>query len=379
MTPEPTPRPALTSALVITADDGMMAVAARALALLGLHAVQRWDAAELERSLARGFALVLLDPSADFPSGPVEPPCLVWPAPLRAPGAAPALAAWVADALARRREARLVLSAEEVLADPGRTSLPIPPAMRAANRLDWLCRHRPSLEEAARVVARQENLAKHVLRLAHALGGGRAFADVGRALLDLGLLRFVPLVKVVAARLLFPVRAAARRDALDAIWRFSVARAIALRLLCGRSLLGADDARFAFDAGLFADSGAAFLIWLADQADDIPVALAPPALLPPRLADQHERLGYALLARWSQRSAVVAFAGRHHASGESHPDLLPRLARLAAAIAEDALVAADPTGAAERPPDRAMPADERRYTTTLVRQELELIDGAFAA
>jgi hypothetical protein len=307
--------------------------------------------------------------------------------PLARPTAA--LAELLADELERANEDRLLSSARALVSAPGRTAVAVPPALAAAHRLDWMYAHEPSLEEAAAVVAQQENLGKQVLRLAHALSGDLAVRawTLDRVLLDLGLLRFIPLVKIIAARMMFPVRDPARAQSLHGIWRFSVARALAMRALAERSNTGmrADiDWLHAFDAGLFADAGASLLIWLQDQST--PRRARPPFLngVPLRLGACHEWLGERLLDRWKHPRPTWVVAGGHHGTASPDPAGMRALAFAASAVVEEAGVGVDPTGLVDGTEARLalvrLNVDEftRGHVAALVRVELAAIDEATA-
>jgi hypothetical protein len=303
--------------------------------------------------------------------------------------AAVAIADFIATELGRIAEARLLSTAQQVVAAPSSMSaVPIPPALEAAHRLDWMYAHEPSLENAAAVVGRHEHLAKHVVRLAHALSGDSDMRSwkLGRVLLHVGLLRFIPLVKIVAARSLFPVRDPGRRQTMDAIWRFSVARAVAMRWLAPRMQTHDPDTswRLAFDAGLFADAGASLLVWLRDQSEPRRLRPLSRVILSPQLAAHHEWLGEGLLRRWKLRPSIGLVAGLHHLA--SDPDRAPvvtpglgTLAIAAAAVVEDADVGADPTGphlgqlAGLAFQQLSLSAADRQHVTSLVKVELDRI------
>jgi hypothetical protein len=309
-------------------------------------------------------------------------------------GATVEQAALLAARLQQAGEDRLLASARRLVSQPGRAQdLGPPPALAAALRLDGMYAHEPSLEQAAALVGQQENLAKQVLRLAHALAGdlGARPATLPRVLLDLGLLGFIPLVKIAAARTLFPVRDAGRAQRLHQLWRFGVGRALAMRALAGRSHPGvrADvDWHHAFDAGLFADAGAGLLIWLADQSQPRPLrALAATdaeTALSRGLLAAHEWLGERLLERWRHARPVGVVAGGHHGGDGAGPDpaALRALALAAGRVLQDAGLGEDPTGPAlPAAADRAeqhlhLDAAARGQIAAHVRTEIARIDEA---
>jgi HD-like signal output (HDOD) protein len=295
---------------------------------------------------------------------------------------AAAIAAYVAGELDRIADQRMLGTAAQLVAAPSRLSaVPIPPALEAARRLEWMYAHAPSLDDAAAVVERQEHLAKHVIRLAHAaFGDDMRSWQLGRVLLHVGLMRFIPLVKIVAARSMFPVRDPGRRQTIDAIWRFSLGRAVAMRCLAPRLEAGAD---LAFDAGLYADAGAGLMLWLRDQGEPRRPRPWPGASLTAQQAAQHEWLGEKLLERWKQRRSIAEVARGHHLALREGLSPLSVLAAPAGAITEAAGLGLDPTGPSGGRPVgeifdhlRITPAD---FTciTSLVKLEVERIDEAF--
>jgi hypothetical protein len=300
-----------------------------------------------------------------------------------------ALAELLASELECTIEGRVLASARALVSANTRNAVVVPAALAAAHRLDWMYTHAPSLEQAAAVVTQQENLAKQVLRLAHALAGdvaARAWT-LDRVLLDLGLQRFIPLVKIIAARMMFPVRDPERARSLHTIWRFSVARALAMRALASRAHPGvpADvDWYHAFDAGLFADAGASLLIWLQDQSQ--PRRSRHPFLntLPARLAACHEWLGERLVERWKHPRPIGVVAGGHHGTASADPGGMRTMAFAACAVVADAGVGADPTGAADHTEAGQalarldVDAFTRGHVAALVRVELASIEEALS-
>jgi HD-like signal output (HDOD) protein len=288
----------------------------------------------------------------------------------------------------RLEQGRLLREAYRLAASPGRLAALLPPALQAAHRLEWLVWNQPSLEEARRAVERQENLAKQVVRLArtlHAsdLGGAR---DLDRVLLDLGLLRFMPLVKLVAARHLFPASEPGRAADLESIWVLSVARASAMRWLAARTSAGTVVAAgAAHDAGLFADTGASFLVWLAYQSG----ARRPPGAHAPGLdgdvIGHHEWLGERVLARWNTPAEVARVAAGHHRLEDGMATTHAGLAAGAMALIETAGLGEDPTGAHDRRAGERvlheldLSPDQRRQGAEQVRQEVEQVQEALSS
>jgi hypothetical protein len=302
-------------------------------------------------------------------------------------GDATAIAEFIAAELDRAAESRVLSTARLLVAGPkDLTALPVPPALDAAVRLDRMNANAPSLENAVAVVASHEHLAKQVVRLAHALSGDPDMSswELRRVLLHLGLLRFVPLVKIVAARSLFSVRDPGRRQILDQIWRFSVARASAMRWMAPRMQTTDLDATWhlAFDAGLFADAGGALLVWLMDQSE--PRRLRPRTRNPltPQLAGQHGWLGERLLRGWGLRSAIAAAANGHHdpSDVDGEETALARLCRTAGAFVEAAGIAVDPTGshggghAEQARTDPALSLADQQQIINAIKVQLDRID-----
>src|SRR5258708_9527155 len=175
-----------------------------------------------------------------------------------------------------------------------------------------------SADLVAEVIASDGRLASAVLALANAWRGTQAGMNraVGgrEAVALLGAVHTYALAAALGVRDACAARAAAYRTLQDHVWRFSVARAIAMHAVAEVTGpgLAVDPGRCSI-AGLLLDVGALFLLGQT-AAGDPEAGGAPPDLPMPRLIPvQHPAASQALLTEWGLPGALASLALTHHA------------------------------------------------------------------
>jgi HD-like signal output (HDOD) protein/CheY-like chemotaxis protein len=224
---------------------------------------------------------------------------------------------------------------------------PVPAVLTELRAL--LARPNAGMHEITSLVERDPRLAAEVLRLtrsAHYARGAR-INDMRTAIGRLGLRQLQSLVQTVILRDIHQATDPGLRQDQLRIWRASIGRAVAMRALA--ELVGPSaklDPETAYLAGLFADVGASFLLWLLSEreaANPAPSARKPRVLLA-KLCEQHGEIGAALLQSWDLDPVATIIARTHH---DSAPPAPPTgywpLAILGAAMAEKLELASDPT------------------------------------
>jgi CheY-like chemotaxis protein/HD-like signal output (HDOD) protein len=198
---------------------------------------------------------------------------------------------------------------------------------------------RATIDDVAAIVERDPRLAAQVLRLANSAQysrGGRS-NDARAAVRRIGMAQIKGIADTLHAHDFFQVREPALRALHARVWKYSLARALAMRALVdlAPARLGLDGDT-AYGAGLLCDTGATFLIWLAAERgasapDPVDACVA-------AVREQHAEVGALLLARWDLDPVICAAAGHHHAGAPpAPPDPYWEVSVLAAQLA-DALV-----------------------------------------
>jgi hypothetical protein len=284
------------------------------------------------------------------------------------------LAARLAEELDRQSGARVLQAACRLVGGPSYLPLPSALALTDLDDDDELT----SAEQAHRRASKQ--VLKHAKLLSDREMRGEN--ELERLLPSLGPLPFISLVNLVAARVLFPVRDPEHQQIMKRIWRFSLARATAMRWLAARTAL-TDELALSrvYDAGLFADAGASLLIWLAEHGESRFAGRWAQGL-PAPLASHHEWVGERLLTRWQRGAPMTEVAGAHHSLQGDEP--VSELAVAAGALVEETGVATDLTG----DPDEAQAthlftswrigAYESRRIAAVVHLEVERIESLIA-
>jgi HD-like signal output (HDOD) protein/FixJ family two-component response regulator len=173
-----------------------------------------------------------------------------------------------------------------------------------------------SVDQVAAVIARDPRTSVQVLKLAnsaHYARSGRS-NDVGTAVRRVGLSHIKGIAETLHAHACFTVRDPALAALQERVWKHAVARAISMRALSELSQ-GTDalDGETAYCAGLFADAGASFLIWLAAERGAGGRGGTPTReALVASVQEQHAEVGSLLLRRWGMDEALVFVAAHHH-------------------------------------------------------------------
>lgn len=197
----------------------------------------------------------------------------------------------------------------------GEITLPPFPAVLSELR-SLLSQPEAPMHEITALVERDPRLAAHVLRItnsSHYARGGR-INDIRTAVSRVGLRYLNGLVQTVMARDSHQAGDAVLRQLQTRIWRYSIARAVSMRGLAELAGAGAHlEPETAYLAGLLADAGASFLLWVIGER--IAGGTRPPGAPESYvlgLRDQHEEVGTALLARWELDPVVTLVARTHH-------------------------------------------------------------------
>jgi FixJ family two-component response regulator/HD-like signal output (HDOD) protein len=201
-------------------------------------------------------------------------------------------------------------------------SVVLPPAPPVLTRLRRMVEETAASRDAEEVVALVERdpplrTALLVLASSGAERGETARADeVRAAVARVSLPQIHALAETLALRDATPARVPALRLLQDKIWRFSVARGLAMRAIA--EVAGPQielDGDHCYLAGVLLDVGAEFLIqrwaeteWTPGRSAEI--AAGEPALT--IVAAHHAVFSQALLSSWGISAEVVALAGAHH-------------------------------------------------------------------
>jgi HD-like signal output (HDOD) protein len=173
-----------------------------------------------------------------------------------------------------------------------------------------------SSDEIVHLLEPEPRLATAVLRLANSrfFPGEDETEYLSAAVARIGARMVHTVVETFALRDGYPIRAPELRALHQRIWRFSVARGLAMRALA--EVTGPDvalDPIRCYLGGLLLDAGAVFLLWTLDESrrglgegDTVPAAVTE------LLASYHPAFGQAVLARWGMPADLVALARDHH-------------------------------------------------------------------
>jgi HD-like signal output (HDOD) protein len=181
------------------------------------------------------------------------------------------------------------------------------------------------MHELATLVEKDPGLASHVLRISNSayytgIRGGNA--DIRMAVTRIGLRQVQNVVETVMLKGSFPVEQPSLRVLQHQIWRYSVTRAVAMRALADLAPMRDDlDPETAYTAGLLADTGALFLLWLfgeraASEGSSKPVDIEG---CKQAIRQHHEDIGAALLERWGLGAVVSLIARTHHSGAPPAP------------------------------------------------------------
>lgn len=151
---------------------------------------------------------------------------------------------------------------------------------------------------------------------------------------------------VVRLRTHFPMAIAALKTLNDRVWRFSVARALAMRGIADISELDAPlEREQCFRTGLWLDVGASFLLSQISTAMERQGAgIADSVKMTVAVNVHHARVGAMLVERWGAVPEVVGLVREHHAGSPPTPSGLWCAVALAGAVAVRLTAFGDPTG-----------------------------------
>jgi len=266
-----------------------------------------WSTSELASALERGIEV--------FRTLPQTPPARVV-----APGTWSGLTA----ARARSRTPRPDSAREQLLQ---RLQSPEPPPLggptighlhRSARDLDAANHARAlTVEEIVHLLDGDPGLATAVMRLANSrlYPGQDETQYLSTAVARVGPRMVHAVAETLALRDGYPIRAPELRTLHERIWRFSVARGLAMKAIAevtGPEVALEPDRCYL--GGLLLDAGAAFLLWTLDESRSEPFE---GDTLPPSaaevLASYHPAFGQAVLSRWGMPGDLVALVRDHHA------------------------------------------------------------------
>jgi CheY-like chemotaxis protein/HD-like signal output (HDOD) protein len=266
-----------------------------------------WSTSELASALERGIEV--------FRAVPPIPPVRVV-----APGAWSGLTAQARSRTPRPDSAREQLlqrlQSHETPAPDGER--PISHLHRSARDLDAANHARALTEdEIVHLLEGDPGLATAVMRLANS----RLYPDqdetqyLSAAVARVGSRVVHAVAETLALRDGYPIRATELRTLHERIWRFSVARGLAMKAIA--EVTGPEvalDPERCYLGGLLLDAGAVFLLWTLDESRREPFpGDSLPASSAEVLATYHPAFGQAVLSRWGMPSDLVALVRDHHA------------------------------------------------------------------
>ena len=245
------------------------------------------------------------------------------------------------------------MDAIELLVQTPAADLPLPEVSPTLTRLRALARSRErSPADVAAFVESDPEMKAAILRMAqaqpdHVAGGPE---PLRAALQGLGVEAAWGCVEAAVLRDAFPITTGALRTLADRIWRFSVARAIAMQEL---ALLADDELELSpllyFQAGLLLDVGASYLLSAADRAlVSGGGRITDPARLLAAITAHHAALTARIIRRWNLPTSLEELAAEHHRGGDIDARLAAEplwcAARLGGAMAVRVTGFGDPTG-----------------------------------
>jgi CheY-like chemotaxis protein/HD-like signal output (HDOD) protein len=241
----------------------------------------------------------------------------------------------------------------EQLVQTPTADLPLPEVSPTLTRLRALARTRErSPADVAAFVESDPEMKAAILRMAqaqpeHATAGPELLRTVLEAL---GVEAAWGCVEAAVLRDAFPIATGALRTLADRIWRFSVARAIAMQEL---ALIADAELELSpllyFQAGLLLDVGASYLLSAADRAlVSGGGRITEPAKLLATITAHHAAVTARIIRRWNLPTALEELAAEHHRGSDIDPRLAAEplwcAARLGGAMAVRVTGFGDPTG-----------------------------------
>jgi HD-like signal output (HDOD) protein/CheY-like chemotaxis protein len=213
-----------------------------------------------------------------------------------------------------------------------------------------------TMEQIASLIERDQRIAAQVLRVSNTVqyARGAVNTSIKTAISRLGLRQVQSLVETIFARSACVIRDPDLEPLQSNIWRFSVARAVSMRVLAETMPAPRPDPEIAYLAGLFADVGASFLLWVVSERNTAPGAaqkLTADTCLD-FIRQNHQAIGAAVLSRWAVDPTVALLAKVHHSNtlvAPINPYLMLEI--VAIGFVDQIIATADVTASAPRDPD----------------------------
>ena len=321
---------------------------------------------------AAGMIGAAATPAAPAPvatPGPASSPGL----PAVAPGAPPASAASSSTTTATvRSPAAPTLSGNDPLfasilrrVQEGEILIPpVPTVVLELRRL--LGDPETPLDTVTALIERDQRLTAQLLRLSNTTPYARGAQNTSlrTAVSRIGLRHIQSLIETVFAHSACTIRDPVLAPLQETIWRFSVARAVTMRVLAEGQSGARLDPELAYLGGLFCDVGASFLLWIISERNSTPgqgSKLSADDCLA-FVAQNHPGVGSAVLSRWSVDPTLPVLARGHHGPVLTNPvNPYAVLECVAVPAAERLTGAADVTGP---PRDAALIAECARRLKT---------------
>jgi HD-like signal output (HDOD) protein len=212
---------------------------------------------------------------------------------------------------ANETEKTVVPVLSRILAQLQRGDIQIPSAPSVVTELRTLVGKSDSrIEAIVALLERDQALVARVLQLGRSAQfspSGKP-SDLATIINRVGFRQINTLVETVWTNDCFQIADPRYRPYAARLSRHSLSRAIAMRVLAERQRM---DAFSAYLVGLFADVGAAFLLWaIVDKSR----GKAPdPEQAMVFVREHHETVGGAVLKRWNHSDLVLGLVRRHHA------------------------------------------------------------------
>jgi CheY-like chemotaxis protein/HD-like signal output (HDOD) protein len=248
------------------------------------------------------------------PSAPAAPTVVAAPPPVPAPGHPTVTATMPAgdpifsSILRRVHEGEILIPA-------------VPTVVLELRRL--LTAPETTLEQVTALIERDQRLSAQLLRISNTTpyARGAQNASIRTAVSRVGLRQIQSLIETIFAHSACTVRDPELAPLQASIWRFSVARAVAMRALAEAHPAPRPDVELAYLAGLFCDVGASFLLWIVSERNASAATnqkLGRDACVH-FIGQNHHSVGAAVLARWSVDPTMTMLARLHHANTLANP------------------------------------------------------------
>ena len=210
-------------------------------------------------------------------------------------------------------------------------SLPVVPAVVAKLRM-LVKQPATTVDEVAGLIEQDPHITTQMLRLSNSTfyARGHRSNDVKVALNRVGFRKIQNMAETIYAQNCFALKDASLRLLQEKTWRYSVARAVAMRTLVGgvpvSQPLAAPagprpDPETAYLAGLLSDIGVSFLLWVMSEksaAGPGEAAGSQDSILA-SLREHHQKMGSVVLRQWGTEQEVALSALCHHPNLEIPP------------------------------------------------------------